>query len=157
MNHEGSCSRIWFLSTSSFLDDGETKDIWSYLKSKHDTFLGSPIPLQNHVTSPSLPKLGKETGTVDCQSIWNQLAVLMLSFLPCLFVAVPNFVCLVSPSCHHESWSLQTLKLKDKWLAGWPLQVTIRECGQHQKRTRTDPPSTWRTSKITKPLKFKTM
>ena len=61
----------------------ETKEIWSYLKSKHDPFLRSPIQLQNHLTSPSLPKLGKETGTVDYQSIWNQLAVLMLTFLPC--------------------------------------------------------------------------
>ncbi len=97
MNHEGSCSRIWFLSTSS--THGNTKEIWPYLKSK-----GSPIPLQNHLTSPSQPKLGKETGTVDYQIIWNQLAVLMLTFLPDQFVTVPNLIYILimnHEACEH--------------------------------------------------------
>lgn len=45
---------------------------------------------------PLYQSWGKKLVLSTIKSFWNQLAALMLSFLPCWFVAVPNIVCLVS-------------------------------------------------------------
>lgn len=158
VNHEGSFSRIWFLSTSSILDDGETKDIWSYLTSKHDTFLWSPIPLQNDLTSPSLPKLGKELGTVDYQSILKSTGCADAKFLAMLV--------------HRRSSQFRLSRFSI--MSSWIMKLTNFETeGQMAGRVATAGyyPWVWATPKKNKdrssiyvkdqqnhkPLKFKTM